>query len=252
VYSGLPTTYPFAVSDLWLLHNGALIAAHVSSLPAASTCPAKALDRYSLNDDYQPPKVSWVWHPYPYAALAANTWVEVLHKKDPFGDETHGAWMLYTPGSGIYFNMGTTISFAEHQDAYTHFNIAGGQDMNSAMSLAAANAGFDSVQLLAHVDHVNYPCDSHNTGRAGFSYMGLEIVAVKMVGTYACGGSAGAPSSIKRGWAAADACSCDNTKQFLNCKGTPELQMRVTRTPMPQQANVTRTLMLQANATHPL
>lgn len=245
VYNGLPTSYPFAISDLWLLHDSALISARVTPIPASSTCPAKPLDRYSLNDDYQPPKVSWIWHAYPYAALAPNTWVEVLHEADPFGDETHGAWMLYTPGSGIYFDIGKTIVFQEHQDAYTHFNTHSNVDM----SLAAAKGGYDSVQFLAHVDHVNYPCDSYNTGRAGFTYMGVEIVAVKMVGKYACGSAAGAPSSIKRGWAASSGCSCDNSKQFLNCKGTPELlQTKVTRASR-LQTNMTRTPMPQTNMT---
>ena len=94
--------------------------------------------------------------------------------------------------------------------------------MNSAMSAAAAATTADAVP--AHVDHVSYQCDTKNTGRAGFDYMGLEIVAAKMMGTYACGGSAGAPSSIKRAWAASLPCKCDNSKQFLNCDGTPELR----------------------------
>ena len=42
--------------------------------------------------------------------------------------------------------------------------------MNSAMAAAAAAAGFDSVQFLAHVDHVSYQCDTKNTGRRGFDY----------------------------------------------------------------------------------
>ena len=236
VYTGLPVSYPYDVSTLWVLHDSVLVEKHVTALPAPSSCPAKALDRYTLNDDYQPPKVSWIWHAYPFSALAANTWVEVIHEEDPFGDEVHGAWMLYTPGSGTFFDIGRTISFAEHGDAYTHFRIAGGQDMNSAMSAAAAAAGYDSVQFTAHVDHVNYPCDTGNTGTPGFSYMGLEIVAVRLVGKYACGGVAGAPSSIRRGWAASAPCHCDNTKQFLNCAGTPMLQANVTKL----QTNVTR------------
>ena len=51
----------------------------------------------------------------------------------------------------------------------------------------ADGQGFDSLQFTAHVDHVNYQCDSHNTGKGGFDYMGFEIVGVKLVGTYACG-----------------------------------------------------------------
>ena len=58
----------------------------------------------------------------------------------------------------IYFDLGNTIAFAEHNDAYTYFNIAGVPAYNSAMSAAAAAQGFDSVQFLAHVDHVS--CES--------------------------------------------------------------------------------------------
>ena len=112
--------------------------------------------------------------------------------------------------------IGVTISFAEHQDAYTHFNV---QPDNEAMSQAAAAAGYDSVQFLAHVDHTNYQCDTYNTGRPGFDYMGLEVVAVKLVGTYPCGASTGAPASIRSGWGATQPCTCDSKQQFLNCKG---------------------------------
>ena len=58
----------------------------------------------------------------------------------------------------IYFNLGKTIAFAEHGDAYSYFNVPGGGDMNSAMSQIAASQGYASVQFLAHVDHVSYQC----------------------------------------------------------------------------------------------
>merc|ERR1711939_666476 len=125
-----------------------------------------------------------------------NTWQEVIHEADPFGDEHYGAWLIYAPGSGIYFYMGRTISFAEHADAYNHFGVNSG-DFNEELAKAAAATGFDSVQFLAHVDHVSYECDTHNTGHAGLDYMAIEIVAAKLVGTYACTTEAGAPSSIK-------------------------------------------------------
>ena len=107
VYGALPTNdaYPLDVSANWLLHDGALIKARVQTCKA-SECPLKEKDRYSTNDMYQPPLVSWIWHAYPYSALASHAWVEVLHEADPFGDEHHGMWLVYAPGSGIYFNTG--------------------------------------------------------------------------------------------------------------------------------------------------
>ena len=40
-----------------------------------------------------------------------------------------------------------------------------------------------AVIFLAHRDHVNYPCDT--AGK--YPYMNVEIVAVKLQGTYSCG-----------------------------------------------------------------
>ena len=129
-------------------------------------------------------------------------------------------WLLYAPGSGIWFNLGKTITFAEHGDAYAHFGVAD----NEAMSKAAAAAGYDSIQFLAHIDHVSYLCDTKNTGVAGFDYMGLEVVATRLTGTFACGQKAGGvPASIRMGWGGSRSCDCDNSKQFLNCKGVPLL-----------------------------
>lgn len=130
-------------------------------------------------------------------------------------------WFQYAPGSGIYFNLGKTISFAEHADGYSFFQISNPPhgDWNGAMCQAAAAAGYDSLQFLAHVDHVSYQCDTSHTGTPGYDYMGLEIVATKLVGTYSCGAAAGAPAVITRGWGGSKPCDCDVRKQYLNCKG---------------------------------
>ena len=237
VYGTIPSSasdFPLAVGSNWLLYDSVLISAHVPSVPAAQTCPTRPGDRYNVNDAYQPSSVSWIWHSYPYAARPASSWVEIIHEADPFGDETHGMWTLYTPGSGIWLNTGKTIAFAEHEDAYRHFNVPSGGDQNSQMAQLAASAGYDTVQFLAHVDHVSYQCDSHNTGVPGFDYMGLEVVAVKLVGTYACGDVKGAPSVVRKGWGASETCICDNKKQFLNCAGVPTMSANLRR------ANATR------------
>ena len=50
-------------------------------------------------------------------------WVEVMHKKDPFGDEHFGAWFLTAKGSGVWYNTGLSMSFGEHSnEAYWYFN----------------------------------------------------------------------------------------------------------------------------------
>lgn len=130
---------------------------------------------------------------------------------------------MYAPGSGIYLNSGNTISFKEHQNGYDHFSKSMDPkgDVNEELNKAAAGAGYDSISFVAHIDHVNYECDTHNTGNSGLDYMSLEVVACKLVGTYACGTATGAPSVIRAGWEASRPCTCDNKQQFTNCQGVP-------------------------------
>jgi len=230
VYGEIPKTgYPLRFADNWLIYKSKLedVKKQLKDSPPKSVgkCPtanAGAGEHYDTNNMYSPTSTSWIWHPYPYQAVAGNAWVEVIHEADPFGDEHFGVWFVYAPGSGIYFNTGKTVSFNEHQDSYTHFGVRQG-DFNEEMSKAAASQGYDSVQFVAHVDHMNYPCCTQNTGIPGLLYMGLEIVGVKLTGTYACTSQAGAPSVVRAGWQASKPCACDNKLTFLNCAGVPTL-----------------------------
>lgn len=228
IYHSIPGSnfYPLDVGQNWVLFNNVLIDTKLEdSLSAAVTCPSKEYERYMENCFYQPPSVSFIWHAYPYSGVPASTWAEVIHQQDPFGDEVHGMWFQYAPGSGIWFNTGKTIVFKDHQEAYNKWNIHGVQDPNSAFCYAAAVMDdYDSVQFNEHVDHVSYQCDTSHTKRQGFDYMGLEIVAVKLVGTYSCGTRVGAPPVIRRGWHAASPCNCDNHHPYVNCHGTPRFQ----------------------------
>jgi len=145
-------------------------------------------------------------------------WVEIMREKDPFGDEHKGAWFLYAKGSGIYFNTGKTISFDEHKDGYTHFKVHSGI-YNEVMSENAAAQGYDTIQFLKHQDHVNYPCATKDH----IPFMNIEIVGVKMVGTYACVNPSGR-DVLRAGWGASRPCICDNKQSFTNCQNVPTLQ----------------------------
>lgn len=231
VYGDLPTSFPIHTVNLWVLFDLELLKHKIQCPASVGTCPTADPplgQRYNVNNDYQPREISWLWHPYPYPALAANTWAEVIHQEDPFGDEHFGMWFVFAPGSGIYFRLGTTMTFQEHQDAYTHFGIKSGHP-NEDLCKAAAGKNIDSLQFLAHVDHVNYQCDTHNTGILGLKYMAMEIVGTKLVGTYSCGTPSGAPSSIRAGWEASRSCVCDNHNNFLNCQGVPVLSSELKR-----------------------
>jgi hypothetical protein len=58
-------------------------------------------------------------------------------------------WFVYAKGSGVYFKLGKTKVFQEHQDAYTFFGVtctdcddpAKCTCLNEKMSQAAANKG---------------------------------------------------------------------------------------------------------------
>jgi len=225
VFGKIPTDdYPRSPESLWMFYSKAISQAGVTDYPASvGKCPTDGRSEgqvYAVNNAYAPTDTFWSWHPYPYSAFGSHTWCEVMHEHDPYGDEQEGAWFMHTPGSAIYFNIGVTRSFSTHSEAYDHWGVTG-PHWNQDMSKRAAADGYDSVQFTAHVDHVNYPCDTHNTGTPNLEYMGLEIVGVKLVGTHACTTSDGAPSSIRAGWHAYIPCKCDNSKQFLNCDGPP-------------------------------
>jgi hypothetical protein len=219
VYGEDPSfTFPLDLNTFWVfdtkkLSQAGLDAAGSGDVPrSAGRCPTKGSrkgQRYDENNMYSPSSWTWVWQPPPYAPQAADTWAEVVHMKDPFGDENYGAWFLYAKGVNVWFNVGTTIALRKHRDGYKHFGASGNEDMCKK----AAAQNIDSIQFTGHVDHINYPCDS----KVGAKFMNLEIVAVKLVGTYPCGTSAGAPSSIRAGWKASQACKCDNKETYSNC-----------------------------------
>jgi len=88
------------------------------------------------------------------------------------------------------------------------------------MSKKAAAADYDTVQFLRHPDNVNYPCDPKDS----LLYMNVEIVGVKMVGTYPCAIKSG-NSPFRAGWGASRTCICDNRQRFTNCRGVPTLSV---------------------------
>lgn len=210
-------SYPLCIGDFWHFYDHLISSTGAKAPAIVGNCPTKSAtegQRYVENNAYLPVGVSYAWHSPPYIAIDQNTWVEVSHKSDPFGDEHFGMWLLYAKGNGIWFNTGKTKVFGEHSDAYQAYGIHDGAQWNEQLSRAAAKAGYDSIQFNKHVDHVNYPCDAV----VGAPYMSLEIVAVKLKGTYTCGDPAGAPSGIiMAGWQGSEPCHCDTSKDTLNC-----------------------------------
>lgn len=228
VYGHMPDheSFPLTPEFIWVLYDDLLAKAGVTRIPTSvGRCPRKNAPKGQRYKDWPlhkfNPQVSGVWHPYPYAAIRGHKWVEVMHTKDPADDEHHGAWLFYAPGSGTYFWMGKTISFPDHAQAFAYFHVPpiGVLAQNEKMSLAAAAQGYDSVQFLAHPDIGEYPCQP----QSGLSYMGIEIVAVKLVGTCSC--LTESPEKppytpyLRSGWKAKYSCHCTNSLGWLNCHG---------------------------------
>lgn len=224
-YGTLPSFhYPFCVGDLWWFSDDNMNKAGVKYPQEVGRCPSghKEGEHYHQNNGYQRPQTSYSWHSGPYKAFAAHSWVEVSHQSDPFSDEHHGLWLLYAKGNGIWFNIGKTIVFDDHNSAYNHFGITGTKQ-NEESAMAAAAQGYDSIQYTLHVnDHENYPCldeVSNLNGHGG--YMNIEILAAKLVGTYACGdanpNNGGLSGVLASGWQASHDCQCDNNQGYLNC-----------------------------------
>ena len=219
LYGTLPTTFPLNTADWWMLYDS-LLTKHAIKLPqSAGQCapPNCQLNLFGENNMYSPPS-KWIWHPPPlggggYPMFAANQWVEVMHEADPFGDEHYGAWFLYAKGSGVWYNIGKTLSFPEHLDAYIYFNVRD----NEAMCRAAAAAGYDTLQFTQHRDTTNYPC-TRNPNPGKYPYMNIEIVAVKLQGTYPCGSLSKPDPNVLRSGYADKPCDCDNSlSPFSNC-----------------------------------
>jgi hypothetical protein len=225
LYGQVPANqFPLKTADFWMLYDGLLKKHAVPLPPSAGNCaPADcSLNLFVENNAYSPPS-QWIWHPpppnaahngyLPYADFAANTWVEVMHEADPFGDEHNGAWYVYAKGSGVWYNIGKSITFTEHDNAFQHFSPDPHNWNNEAMCRIAAAQGYDTIQFSAHRDGTNYPC----AGQGHYPYMNIEIVAVKLVGTYACGSKAKPDFNVLRSGWASQPCDCDNGYKWANC-----------------------------------
>ena len=201
----------------WCFYLDKMSAAKVSAVASAGRCPTSANapdgQRYDENNAYSSNDLTWLWHPLGndvYRGFGSNSIVEVSHRKDPFGDEHHGMWFVYAKGSGVFLQLGTTKIFQEHDDAYSFFKTASD---NEQMCQAAAAQGYDTIQFIAHRDSTNYPCAK----QIGVNWMNIEIVAVKMVGTYPCGQAQGTAAALRAGWDGDKPCKCDPNNPNTNC-----------------------------------
>jgi hypothetical protein len=138
--------------------------------------------------------------------IPSNVWVEGTHSKvgtPQKGDEVHGAWFFYAPGSGIWLWTGKTKGFKNHDAGAKYMcghAMHDAKDQDPKTAQCAAGKGFDTYTFQ-------------------FSWK-VEIVRANGVGGYACSGSQ--PNNIfKSGWAASSPCNCVESKGYSNCANGP-------------------------------
>lgn len=220
LYGSLPRSYPLEIEKFWCFYSDKLQAHGISLPPSVGKCPTAGApegQHYDENNMYSSKDLTWLWHLSCacYEGFDSNSLVEVSHAKDPFGDEHYGMWFVYAKGSGVWLNVGSTKIFDNHEDAFKFFGAKTTKavDINEDMCQKATAAGFDTVQFIKHDDDVNYPCAKP----IGVPWMNMEIVAVSLTGTYACGSAQGTPSSLRAGWHGEKPCKCDPSNPNTNC-----------------------------------
>ena len=170
--------------------------------------------------DHDPPSSIFIYQPGPYDALPDNEWVEFTHCADPeaVSAEQVGSWMYHLPGSGNFFNLGTTQAFLDHEQAVEHFlgrpcEKPGNECVEEFTELfeTARAQGFDSLQFLGHADQV---CGTKKS-------IAVELVDLAGSGAYPCGdenpGSSQWNARYRTGWDANLSCTCVNATAPGSC-----------------------------------
>lgn len=217
VYDELPAEFPLDMGSFSVFHTDKLADAGINlhfNYLYYLLCPSTEGALYrnmSLTNDAR--GTTWVYHKPPYKPYADNTLVEVAHCANSIVSkfESTGIWFYAAKGSGVYFNLGKTISFNDHIDAAKYFlnkdcttNFQGKEceELFEEMFKKAAEK-YDSVQFLNHTDM-----------RCGNT--AIEIVGVKYVGQFPCGNENG-KGILKKGWNGSKDCECDNNQLCINC-----------------------------------
>jgi hypothetical protein len=127
----LQSRLPFSMSDFWVIQTNLLPAGvtvgNVPKSPTAYHTLFTNLDPHVASEksvvyNYQYNSLPSVWGNSPPDShfklkngLGDNSWVEVERGQDKTGGYT---WFYYMPGTGNWFNLGKTIVFSDHHEAF--------------------------------------------------------------------------------------------------------------------------------------
>ena len=109
---------------------------------------------------------------------------------------------------GCTWRLGTQKCSMSMASAYAFFKV---QAMRTCVKLLLLRALI--LSIVGHHDGVNYPC----AAKIGVPWMNMEIVMVKLTGTYACGQATGTAPQLRAGWQGTKPCKCDLTIKHELC-----------------------------------
>eukprot|EP00927_Polykrikos_kofoidii_P008951 TRINITY_DN13731_c0_g1_i1.p1 TRINITY_DN13731_c0_g1~~TRINITY_DN13731_c0_g1_i1.p1 ORF type:complete len:429 (-),score=39.04 TRINITY_DN13731_c0_g1_i1:220-1506(-) len=232
IYGAVPAMgYPICIWDFWYLDQRSYVNAGISGHAMIAVSDwAHRRSAVNIGDLYYVNVTKrgtgtyknglWIAHSNRgygragYGFAANNTWIEVRHQSGLMtGDVggTVGMWLLYAPGSGVWFNTGRTRVFETH--AVALWELCGHHrmedDVTEMVRCARLGGELDSFQIQDDWDIPEY----------------VELVAVNLDGSFPCGAAEGGTLSMFRsGWLASNPCHCKNDVQggWLNCKQQAE------------------------------
>lgn len=153
VYGYVPASgYPICTFDFWFLYQDKLTKNNIKP-PTPLSPKAAGLKEggwFKTQWGMQPAHGSWIKHTsIPGGFVPDNTWVEITHHQvgtPQAGDETHGAWFVFAPGTNLWWNTGKTKHYSNHGQAAQDLCGHSAGDVQTAICGQAK--GLDSYQFI--------------------------------------------------------------------------------------------------------
>lgn len=251
VYGSLPT-FPFCTFDLWYMDNttasfAALNLTLNDSLASHGNCIGCTWHEGDYKDgDFYDTDFGLVIYHSQVATVANDTWIEVKHVI--FDTETSAMWFTRARGSGIWYNVGSTIVFSNgdnHQEAYDYFEGHGCEFPSPAeaaqlfvkcckaptnetqrgppcandpqrklkcqMQAAAVKENRLAECAAAEgFESIQFTPEPNQPIVETMGHVGwIELLSTSLRGNYSCGTpAAGTSAGLRSGWAAAEPCDC--------------------------------------------
>ena len=212
---------PFSVKDLWMIQTKLLpknlkkLNQNIASLPKSLHDLFTKWDPHVDAEDsvfyiYQYNSLPPTWGNSPpdpnfklKNGIPSNSLVEIERGPDTIGGFT---WFYYMPGSGNWFNLGRTIVFNDHHEA---FSMAAKDGVNFSNPVNGGDA--DQLLLANYFISKNYDTIQFTQRAEGiFKYEIFNLKNKQLKETGAC-----IPGITTRG---ASVCNCSTKLKYLNCQ----------------------------------